>query len=137
MEKQSIAHCIDEILLAIVQRKSVDYGDKASVRRFNTAYDRMIQNARYLDLHYPDQIDALMKLLYHDDLDVVVNCAPIILTLENSTFSQKWEAIAVIRSITTDKRICNSDRLGFSVSLKRWEKRLKQMTDANTNGSVW
>jgi hypothetical protein len=133
----NITQCLDEIVKCIVQRKSVDYGNKASVRRFNAAYDRIIKHARYIDLHYPDQIDAMMTLLYHDDFDVVLHVAPIILTLVNSTFTQKWEAIGVLKKLVADESLPKSDRLAYSASLENWEKRLRQMTDAESNGSVW
>lgn len=132
-----MAHCLDEIVLCIIQRKSVDYGNKASVRRFNAVYDKIIKNARYIDTHYPNQIDSLMKLLYHDDLDVVLHCAPIILTLDNSTLSQKWEAIDVIHKALTDERLAKSDQLGFTASLERWKKKLGEMTKSQCNGRVW
>lgn len=137
MGNKSIEQCLDEIIKCIGQRKSVDYGNKASVRRFNAAYDRIIKYARYIDVHYPNQIEVLMKLLYHDDLDIVVHCAPIVLTLSNSTIIQKWEAIDVIRGFLSDDRLPKSDRRAFAISLENWENRLRIMTDSESNGRVW
>lgn len=137
MGNKSIEQCLDEIIKCIGQRKSVDYGNKASVRRFNAAYDRIIKYARYIDVHYPNQIEVLMKLLYHDDLDIVVHCAPIVLTLSNSTIIQKWEAIDVIRGFLSDDRLPKSDRRACAISLENWENRLRIMTDSESNGRVW
>ena len=45
--------CIHRILVEIEKRKSVDYADKRSVRRYNAAYDRIYANAKYINDNYP------------------------------------------------------------------------------------
>ena len=137
MGNKTVDQCIETILKSIEQRRSVDYGNRLSVRRFNAAYDKILENARYIDSHYPSQIDAIMKLLYHHDVDVISHCAPIILTLCNSTIEQKREAINVIKLLLTSDKLSKGDKLGFSMSLESWEKRLVKMTQEKSNGRIW
>lgn len=137
MANKPFAYYLEEIIKGIEQRKSVDYSSKESVQRYNAIYDRIIKCARHIDIHYPNQIEVLMKLLYHEDFDVVVHCAPIILTLSNSSIAQKWEAVDVIRRFLVDSRLSKSNRRAFTINLESWETRLKEMTDSETNGRIW
>ena len=137
MANKTADQCIEYILKNIDKRKEVDYGSRISVRRFNAAYDRILENARYIDHHHPNALGSLMELIYHQDIFVVEHCAPIILALDHSTLAQKWEAIGVIRALTVDERLSSGDRLGFSMSLEDWEAKLKKQTEEGTCGRIW
>ena len=137
MTGKTADQCIEYILKNIEKRKEVDYGSRLSVRRFNAAYDRIFENAQYIDIHYPDAIGSLMKLIYHQDILVVAHCAPIILALDHSTLAQKWEAIEVVRALTVDDRLSSGDRMGFSMSLETWEAKLQKQAEDGTHGRIW
>ena len=117
---KSIEMCIEGILQEIVKRRDVDFGDKASVRRFNAAYDKSFAYMKYIDKHYPDQLDKVMNLLKSDEADVVGHCAPMILRLEHSTENQKQTAIQAIRDLLRDPRVSPADKLGFSMLIGEW-----------------
>jgi hypothetical protein len=85
MANKTADQCIEYILKNIDKRKDVDYGSRLSVRRFNAAYDRILENARYIDRHYPNALGSLMELIYHQDIFVVEHCAPIILALDHES----------------------------------------------------
>jgi hypothetical protein len=117
----SAEECINEFLIQVAKRKAVDYGSKASVRNFNAAYQKCFHCAKYIDVHYPNQIDLLLGLLDHNDWEVVAHCAPMILRLKNSTHEQKKRAIEAIYKLLQDPRVDDVTKLGFSLSLKQWE----------------
>ena len=137
MAIKTVEKCIECMLSNIEKRKTVEYGSRLSVRHFNAAYKRILNSARYIDLHYPNELGSLMQLLYHPDIVVVEHCAPIILALDNSTMAQKWEAIEVVRAIISDDRISSGDRMGFSASLESWEAKLKKQEEEGKHGRIW
>lgn len=118
---KSIEVCIDGILQEIAKRKTVDYGDKASVRRYNAAYRRCFEHMKYIDEHFPDQISVVMTLLSSSDIDVIAHCAPMILWLEHSTQDQKNEAIGAIRNLVNNPQLNPAEKLGFSAMLEKWD----------------
>lgn len=119
---KSVDECISGMLTQIEKRKKVDYGSMASVRQFNAAYHKCFRYAKYIDEHYPDEIDVLLDLCNHPDIDVVSHCAPMVLRLKNATNEQKMKALDTIRGLTQDSRLDSVSRCGFSLSLKQWEK---------------
>ena len=122
---KSVEACIEGFLEQIEKRKSVDYADKVSVRGFNAAYDKCFQFAKYIDDHYPEQIDLLMDLLEHPDIDVPIHCAPMLLRLNNTTIEQKQKALETCKSFLHHPLIDDVTKLGFSISIAQWEEELR------------
>ena len=97
MAEKTAEECIRRILVDIDKRKTVDYGDRLSVRRFNAAYNRISANAKYINDHYPGQLSLLTELFFHPDLDVVTCCASLVFQLNHATKEQKLLAIDVLK----------------------------------------
>ncbi len=116
--------CIHRILVEIEKRKSVDYADKRSVRRYNAAYDRIYANAKYINDNYPSQLTLLVELFLHPDLAVVTVCAPLVFRLDHATKEQKLLAIDTIKKAILDPRMDSVSRLGFTMSLRDWEQQV-------------
>ena len=55
MANKSFEKCFEHILRDIKKRKTVDYLDKNSIRRYNAAADRMFANATYINDTYPER----------------------------------------------------------------------------------
>ena len=124
MAEKTAEACIRRILVDIEKRKTVDYADQSSVRRYNAAYDRIYANAKYINDHYPAQLSLLAELFNHPDLSVVTHCAPLVFRLDNATREQKLFAINAIKNAIQDPRMDSTSKLGFSISLKDWEKQV-------------
>ena len=124
MAEKTAEECIRRILVDIKKRKNVDYADKLSVSRYNAAYDRLYANAKYINDNYPAQLSLLIELFTHPDLDVVTHCAPLVFRLDKATKEQKLFAIKTIKNAIQDSRMDDISKLGFSMSLKDWEKQV-------------
>ena len=124
MAKKTAEECIRRILVDIEKRKNVDYTDKLSVRRYNAAYDRINANAKYINDNYPAKLTLLIELFNHPDLSVVTHCAPLVFILDNTTKEQKLFAIKTLKNAIQDARMDSVSKLGFSISLKNWEKQV-------------
>ena len=124
MIEKTAEECIRRILVDIEKRKNVDYADKLSVRRYNAAYDRIYANAKYINDNYPAQLSMLIELFFHPDFSVVMCCAPLVLRLDKATKEQKLLAIETIKKGIEDPRMDSVSKLGFSISIKDWEKQV-------------
>jgi hypothetical protein len=124
MAKITAEECIHRILVEIEKRKSVDYADKRSVRRYNAAYDRIYANAKYINDNYPSQLTLLVELFSHPDLAVVTTCAPLVFRLDRAKKEQKLLAIDTIKKAIQDPRMDSVSRLGFTMSLRDWEQQV-------------
>ena len=124
MIEKTAEECIRRILVDIEKRKNVDYADKLSVRRYNAAYDRIYANAKYINDNYPAQLSMLIELFFHPDFSVVMCCAPLVLGLDKATKEQKLLAIETIKKGIEDPRMDSVSKLGFSISIKDWEKQV-------------
>lgn len=124
MTEKTAEECIRRILVDIEKRKNVDYADKLSVRRYNAAYDRIYANAKYINDNYPAQLSMLIELFFHPDFSVVMCCAPLVLKLDKATKEQKLLAIETIKKGIEDPRMDSVSKLGFSISIKDWEKQV-------------
>ena len=121
---KSVEECILTFLEQVEIRKNVDYCDRTSIRRYNSAYDKAFKCVKYIDDYHPNNINTLMELLRHPDCDVVLHCAPMILRLSNSTTEHKEQAIAAIYRTLEDPRVDDLTKLGFTMSLKQWEEEI-------------
>ena len=124
MIEKTAEECIRRILVDIEKRKNVDYADKLSVRRYNAAYDRIYANAKYINDNYPAQLSMLIELFFHPDFSVVMCCAPLVLKMDKATKEQKLLAIETIKKGIEDPRMDSVSKLGFSISIKDWEKQV-------------
>ena len=77
MKQISAEDCITQILKDIDKRKTVNYADKNSVRRYNAAMDRIIVKANYLCDNYPDKMNLFISLLDHPDYDICSTCTAV------------------------------------------------------------
>lgn len=124
MKEKRADECIHGILTEIENRKHVDYRDSASVRRFNAAYKRCFGYMKYIDDHYPNQIDAIVQLLSIPDHNIIGHCAPMILRLEHSTKEQKQIALRAIRGLLLDPQVDMAAKMGFSTILEEWANKV-------------
>lgn len=123
-KKWDYHECIDGIIEEIEKRREVDYAQKTSVRRFNKSYSNCLAYVKYIDKHYPEKIDTLIEMIEEDSPDITLHCAPMILHLENSSHEQKVRAIKAIKRIVNSNYISGADRMGFQISLQKWEAEL-------------
>lgn len=126
MKERSALECISRILRDMEKRKNVDYADKNSVRRYNNAFDRMIQNANYLFDHYPEQTDLFMELVNHSDYWIAGHCTSILPQLHNCTKEQKLAAIRSAKRLLTHPDADDIAQMAWQVNIERWEAELSE-----------
>lgn len=119
---KSVDECIKGYLEQVEKRKNVDYADKASVRRYNAAYDKCFRFAKYIDDYYPEQLDVLVALLEHPDTDIVMHCAPMLFRLNNTTRKHKLSAIAASKKLLLDPKINEVDKYVIACNVAKWEE---------------
>ena len=93
--EQYIAH----ILKDIEKRKTFDYGDRNSVRRYNAAADRIAKDVTAIEEQYPDRINDFFQLIYHPDTEVAHELAWYVYDRKSFSVKQKQEAIRVIQHL--------------------------------------
>ncbi len=89
MAIKTFEQCMSTIMDCIRQREHVNYADRLSVRRYNSAYDRSFRNMRYIEIHYSNKLDYVIELLRTSEPTVIGHCTPMFFRLENSTYAQK------------------------------------------------
>lgn len=124
MKQISAEECVARILEDIEKRKTVDYADKNSVRRYNAGMDRIIERGNYLCDNYPDKMELLIVLLDHPDNDIASTCTGLLFNLRNATREHKLAAF-----ISAKKLLCRElneiDRYGWTLNIKLWEDELQ------------
>lgn len=121
---KSVEACIEGYLEQVEKRKNVDYADKASVRKFNAAYDKCFKYAKYIDEHYPEQLDLLVALLEHPDTDVVRHCAPMLFRLNNTTKEHKQKAIEASKKLIQHPQVDDVNKFAIAHNVAKWEEEL-------------
>lgn len=122
MAIKNFEKCVGDILKDIELRKNVDYGDRASVRRYNAAMNRIVKNAKWIDQNCPERFDELTKLLIHPDVTVVRHMAPIIFGLSGSTISHKRMVIQVSYHLLNNPYIDPASKMMIKANIEKWEK---------------
>lgn len=125
MKVESAQKYIDRILNDIEKRRSVDYADRNSVRRYNAAMDRIIKNANILCDHFPDQMDLFIELVNHPDYQISATCTSILFGLRSSTKLHKLEALASARRLLVHPDADEIARmLIWPTNIAQWEAKM-------------
>lgn len=134
MGNKSVEKCLSEVFRDIEFRKQVDFGNKASVRKYNAANDRIRRNIQYIDKNYPEQIGVVVKLLEHSDPRVVTHCAVIMQELEHCTIPQKRKAISTMKKLLAQETDL-PDRIWLSMFwIDMAEEKLKKQEENRNTG---
>jgi hypothetical protein len=123
MKQLSAEECIARIMKDIEKRKTVDYADKNSVRRYNAGMDRIKERANYLCDNYPDKMDLFTALLDHPDYSVAATCTSILFSLRNATREHRLAALASAKKMF-DRELNAIHEFMWQVNIERWEKKL-------------
>lgn len=121
---KTIEKCIQEILKNIETRKTVDYGDKASVRRYNAAYDRILRNVMYIEKNYPEHQNLFMEMLSHQDAHVAYCFACLILNRFSYGIEQRKQALSVVKNVYNTRKL-NGIIIPYLV-IQDWEETLRR-----------
>lgn len=122
MANKSFEKCISSILAGIESRKSVDYGDKKSVRKYNAAYGRMKNNAMYINTHYSDRIDELFGLTNHSDPEIAYAVACLIIYHIDCSNTMKRATIGVVKKLYDEGKTPKLSELTLPSCIMNWEK---------------
>jgi hypothetical protein len=117
--------CIANILKDAEKRKTVDYGDRNSVRRFNAAMDRIHANLNYIDENFPDQIGLVVELLDSPESGVSLVCAIKLLDFRSATPEHKQKALQTIRRIMDDPSTDKITRFALEHTFPKYEELAK------------
>lgn len=123
MKQLSAEECIARILKDIEKRKTVDYADKNSVRRYNAGMDRIIERANYLCDNYPDKMGLFVALLEHPDYEIAATCTSVLFGLHNATREHKLAALASAKQLLR-RELNEIDRFAWTINIERWEAKL-------------
>ena len=96
----------------------VDYSDRQSVRKFNTAYDKCLKYVIMIDKLYPEMIGVFCEKVMTSDWRTIALCAPMILQLETPTHEQKCLAVSSIKSLLDNPDVDGLVKCGFSMNFK-------------------
>lgn len=125
MGNKSVEQCLMDIFKDIEIRNHVDFSSKTSVRRYNVASDRIRKNFQYIDQNFPQNIDAIIKLLDHPNPIVVVYCAVAMQELLHCSISDKRKGIEKVKQLVADESISIPDKLFLSfIWIKQAEENL-------------
>lgn len=114
--EQYVAH----ILKNIESRKTVDLGDKNSVRRYNAAADRIAKDVTAIEEQYPDKINDFFQLIYHPDSAVAHALAWYVYDRKSFSVKQKQEAIRVIQNLLDSGAIKGVDAIYTDFLLRHY-----------------
>lgn len=133
MKTKTAEECISRILRDIEKRRSVDYADKKSVRRYNAAIDRIMENANYLCDNYPDQMELFIALVRSPDYSISATCTSILYYLHGSTLEFKRIALGSARQLLLHPDANEVEQFIWRVNIQRWEA---ELTDAKQQTMV-
>ena len=108
----------NDFISCIIKRRDVDYGDRASVRRYNYLAQKSWKDGVKINEVYPDRINDFAELLHHPDWDVKVACAHSLIVQMNCSETIKMEAVNTIKQYLTIAE--PHEVLGWNWNLKRW-----------------
>lgn len=123
MKQISAEECVARILKDIEKRKTVDYADKNSVRRYNAGMDRIIERANYLCDNYPDKMGLFTVLLDHPDYEIAATCTTVLFILHNATKEHRLAALASARQLL-HRELNGIDRMAWTINVERWERKI-------------
>lgn len=121
MKQLSAEACIEYILRDIDKRRTVDYADKNSVRRYNAAMDRIVSRANFICEHYPDKMELLVTLLDHPDYQIAATCTSVLFGLRSATKEHKLAAIKAARRLLLRPELSDMEKFIWTTNIDRWE----------------
>ena len=124
MKQLSAEACIAHILQDIDKRRTVNYADKNSVRRYNAAMDRIVEKANYICDNYPDKMELLFALMYHPDYQIAATCTSILFRLHNAAKEHKLAAINSARQLLLRPELNALEEFAWTTNIERWEMEL-------------
>lgn len=133
MKNKTPQQCIDQILKDIDKRKTVDYSDRQSLRRYNAAMVRIIKNAEYIEKNHPDCVLVFTNLIYHSDPSVAHCCASLTIDRLNCSKEIKIEALNVIKALCAAGKIDELKMITLRRRIKEWEDILLCQGDSSPN----
>lgn len=121
MSKLSFETCIQAILDNIEIRKTVNYGDRTSVRQYNQAYDKITKKITYIETHYPDRINEFIALIHHPDPEVAYSCGCRVIYNRNFPMEARRSALAVVKKLFAEGQAKDVPAVAIPVLLEEWE----------------
>lgn len=97
IDRMTFDELITEFIHCIEIRKTVDYGDKQSVRAYNRASDRYIKIANRIEDAFPEHRADFAALMNSADFDVRSTAAFCVLTNLRYTPEMEAAALKIIR----------------------------------------
>ena len=129
MVKKSYDQCVGEIISDIIKRKTVDYGDKKSVRLYNAAMDRIDKNVQYIDMYFPERRYDFIQLMHHADPHIASTCACMTYYNISCSLELKREAISIYAHIAENGSIGDLSKCLLPFVLHNWEKEMEKRTE--------
>lgn len=126
MKTLSPEKCIMHILQDIEKRRTVDYSDGNSVRRYNAAMDRIIEKANYLCDNYPDRMELFIALLGHSDYQIAGTCTSVLFGLHNATREHKLAALNSAKQLQLRPDLDATRAFVWSVNAERWQAEIEK-----------
>lgn len=125
MKQLSAEECITHILKDIDKRRTVDYADKNSVRRYNAAMDRITETANYLCDNHPDKMGLFIELLDHPDYQIAATFTSILFGLHNATEEHKLAAVNSAKQLLLRPNLDAVRKHVWTTNIERWVTSLK------------
>ena len=115
---------IQLILDDIERRKTIDYGNKASVRQYNTAYDRIAKNMKHIETKYPNRKGDILEFMYHEDTNVAHTFSCLVIYGNIFSVEQKKEAVCILDRMLSDGSIHGVDSVTLGFVMPKWKQEL-------------
>lgn len=113
---------IQLILEDIERRKTVDYGNKASVRQYNAAYDRIANNMRHIETNYPNRKDDFLEFMYHEDASIVHTFSCLVIYGRIFSVEEKKEAVCILNRMLSDGSIHGVASVTLGFVIPKWKQ---------------
>jgi len=126
MAVNSFESYMEDILRNIELRKTVDYGSRSSVRKYNAAYDRIIKNVKAIERNYPERRSIFNEMLSHQDAAVVYLFGCLILDRPNFSLEDRVNALDVLKKLCLSNRLDRLTITGLGFAIQVWEEKLQK-----------
>ena len=130
MNKKSLIKCLEQIVADIELRKTVNYGDRSSVRRYNAAYDRIEKNVKYIENNYPDQLHVFTDLLFCPNQSVSYTCACMILNVLKCSSKMKRTALDEVKRQLAAGQLDALTEVYLPYIIQEWEEIIADLEES-------